>query len=116
YFATSAYVANTIVRNNILDGFHPSGQDYGYISGGKPVEKTNLVTTLSDNGSGTNPKYANPSGGDYSLQTGSPAINAGTVIPGITDGYVGSAPDIGAYESGATRWLSGCLFTGCGRA
>jgi Protein of unknown function (DUF1565) len=116
YFATSSYVANTIVRNNILDGAHPSGQDYGYISGGKPVEKTNLVTTLSDNGAGTNPKYANPSGGNYTLQAGSPAINAGTVIPGITNGYVGSAPDIGAYESGATQWLAGCLFTGCGRA
>jgi len=116
YFATSAYVANTVVKNNILDGYHPSGQEYGYISGGKPVEATNLVTTLSDNGTGTNPRYVNPSGGDYSLQNGSPAINAGTVIPGITDGYVGGAPDIGAYESGATRWLSGCLFTGCGRA
>ncbi len=116
YFATSSYVANTTVENNILDGSHPSGQDYGYISGGKPVEKTNLVTTHSLNGTGTDPKYVNASGGDYSLQTGSPAINAGTVIPGITDGYVGSAPDIGAYESGATRWLSGCAFTGCGRA
>lgn len=116
YFATSSYVANTTVENNILDGYHPSGQDYGYISGGKPVEKTNLVTTYSDNGTGTNPLYVNPSGGDYSLQTGSPAINAGTVIPGITNGYVGSAPDIGAYESGATRWLAGCTFIGCGRA
>ncbi len=116
YFATSGYVANTVVKNNILDGYHPSGQDYGYISGGKPVEQTNLVTTLSDTGTGTNPRYVNPAGGDYSLQSGSPAINAGTVIPGITDGYVGSAPDIGAYESGATRWLSGCLFTGCARA
>lgn len=93
YFATSSYVANTIVKNNILDGYHPSGQDYGYISGGKPVEKTNLVTTLSDTGTGTNPRYVNPGSGDYSLQNGSPAINAGTIIPGITDGYVGSAPD-----------------------
>jgi len=41
-------------------------------------------------------------GSDYSLQAGSPAINAGIAIPGITEDilrhpFVG-APDIGAYE------------------
>ncbi|QHW30459.1 hypothetical protein GZH47_06095 [Paenibacillus rhizovicinus] len=28
----------------------------------------------------------------------SPAIDAGAVIPGVTNSYNGSAPDIGAYE------------------
>ena len=35
------------------------------------------------------------------------AIAAGTVVPGITDGFQGSAPDIGAMESGGTNWTTG---------
>ena len=31
----------------------------------------------------------------------------GTVIPGITDGYKGEAPDIGAYEYGEEAWKAG---------
>ena len=42
----------------------------------------------------------------YRLTSGSPGINAGVIIPGITDGAVG-APDIGAYEFGGTAWVPG---------
>ena len=38
---------------------------------------------------------------------GSSAIDAGVVIAGITDGYQGKAPDLGAYESGKPRWTAG---------
>jgi hypothetical protein len=113
YFASSGYDANTTVKNNILDGAHPSGQDYAYIAGGTPVEATNLVTLHSDDGTGTDPRYTNAAGGDYTLGSGSPAIDAGTVLSGVTDGYVGSKPDIGAFESGAVKWTAGCAWTGC---
>jgi len=33
----------------------------------------------------------------YTPASGSPLLNGGIVIPGITDGYTGSAPNIGAY-------------------
>jgi hypothetical protein len=56
----------------------------------------------------TNPLFVNSAAQDYTLQAGSPAVNAGTPVPGITDGFAGSAPDIGAYESGQTRWIPGC--------
>ena len=42
----------------------------------------------------------------YRLRAGSPGINTGVVVPGITDGSVG-APDIGAYEFGGTDWVPG---------
>ena len=29
------------------------------------------------------------------------------VIPGFTDGYIGSAPDLGAYEFGGLAWNAG---------
>ena len=37
---------------------------------------------------------------DLRIAPGSPAIDAGTPIPGITDGFTGDAPDLGAYEVG----------------
>lgn len=37
---------------------------------------------------------------DFSLVAGSAAIDTGVVLPGITDGFTGSAPDLGALESG----------------
>lgn len=52
----------------------------------------------------TDPSYVNAEGGNFQLQSTSPAIDAGTLIPGITDGYQGAAPDIGAQEYGAADW------------
>ncbi|MCC6632699.1 MAG: hypothetical protein IT482_11600 [Gammaproteobacteria bacterium] len=37
---------------------------------------------------------------DLQLRKGAVAIDAGTVLPNITDGYLGRAPDLGAYEFG----------------
>lgn len=47
------------------------------------------------------------------LSSSSPAIDAGTVISGITDGYVGSAPDMGAFEFGGRGWAAGCSMLEC---
>jgi hypothetical protein len=44
------------------------------------------------------PKFTNKVTNDFSLQATSPALNAGTVISGVTDGYYGIAPDLGATE------------------
>ena len=44
------------------------------------------------------PGFANAAGGDYALDASSDLIDAGVVIPGINDDYVGAAPDIGAFE------------------
>jgi hypothetical protein len=61
------------------------------------------------------PAFANASAGDYYLTAGSGLINRGMAIPGINDEYVGSAPDIGAFEFGArAKGISvsaGCIAT-----
>jgi len=51
-------------------------------------------------GLSADPKLADPRQGDFHLAAGSPCVDAGTPVPGITDGrFLGAAPDMGAYES-----------------
>lgn len=55
--------------------------------------------------------FVNAAGADFRLAASSPAIDAGTVLSPWTDGYAGSAPDLGAYEYGASTsrsaWTAG---------
>jgi hypothetical protein len=53
-------------------------------------------------------KLTDVDGMDFRPAVGSPLIDAGAVIPPYTDGFVGKAPDVGAYEHGGTRWVAGC--------
>lgn len=74
---------NLIVEFNL---FHGDGSPYG----------TDVVTG--------DPMLTNPSGGDFHLQAGSPAINAGSSVDAPPDDFDGTARpqdtgyDIGAYE------------------
>ena len=38
---------------------------------------------------------------DFRLKPGAAAIDKGTVLPGVTDGFSGAAPDLGAIEAGS---------------
>lgn len=49
-------------------------------------------------GISVDPDFADPPSGDYAPAATSDLIDAGLHIPGINDGYEGSAPDIGAFE------------------
>ena len=62
---------------------------------------------VAANFSGDDPRLVDPGRFDFRPRAGSPLIDAGQVIPGITDGFRGKAPDIGAYEYGAERWVPG---------
>ena len=46
-------------------------------------------------------RVVSPDAIDLRLKSGSKAIDAGTALPNITDGFLGRAPDLGAYEYGA---------------
>jgi hypothetical protein len=58
-------------------------------------------------GSSPQTQLVNWTNDDFRLQPDAPAIDAGVVIPGFTDGYVGKSPDLGAYEMGGTAWSAG---------
>ena len=59
----------------------------------------------------TNPLFVNPSAGGlgFRLQMGSPAIDHGQVIEGVTEGFQGNSPDAGAYEFNGKEWKAGVL-------
>jgi hypothetical protein len=89
----TAYAAGAIVRNNISYG--NGGGDY---AGNGPG------MTVSNNLFGVDPKFVNPSGRDFQLQTGSPALDAAVTLSAVTSDVNGTARpqgqayDIGAYE------------------
>lgn len=71
---------------------------------GSVVIESGASITQSNNLLGTNPLFDNAAGGDFQVQAGSPAIDAGLTIPAITEDFdgvarpQGAAYDIGAYE------------------
>jgi hypothetical protein len=83
----------SVIENNVFVG---------------PFQNNPVGATLSNNIlSGTDPQFVDPANNNYQLQHTSPAIAAGLVIPPYTNGYSGSAPDIGAYDHTKPPWKAG---------
>ncbi len=95
--------AGTELANNIFAAPRNVGPD-----GARAVVHFALGNNLEFT---TNPKFTNLLENDFSVQADSVAIDAGKVISGITDGFVGKAPDIGALESGKPAFRAGATIT-----
>lgn len=84
------------------DGQPITGSEHGV--GGWDVHMHEWDSWRTDSGFEANspeperPLFIDPQNGDFNLDANSPAIDAGVYIPGINDGYQGSAPDLGALE------------------
>lgn len=52
-------------------------------------------------GTSAAPLLAAPAAGDFTPQPGSPLVDAGLLLPGISDGFSGAGPDVGAVERAA---------------
>lgn len=72
--------------------YQPTGANYTTLSAFQ------AASVFEDHGVQAAPLFANEAADDYTLQAGSPAINAGKIdaIPG--ESYLGAAPDIGVFE------------------
>ena len=56
------------------------------------------ATGQEEHGLDVSPGFADAARGNYALEATSELIDAGLVIPGINDDYMGFAPDMGAFE------------------
>jgi len=63
------------------------------------VDMSIFATAVTQPSSGPFPERMPP---DLRLAAGSAAVDKGLALPGINDGFAGSAPDLGAYELGST--------------
>jgi hypothetical protein len=105
----SQLVHNTISMNNIYHLWKPNsavyqvGDDNTFQS---DMFNGNMGTAVI-NGINATPTYAtgngwqSESGGQYQLAAGTPGVDQGTRIPNFNDNFLGTAPDVGAAESGA---------------
>ncbi|WP_299547325.1 right-handed parallel beta-helix repeat-containing protein [Seonamhaeicola sp.] len=63
-------------------------------------DKQNNLTVTAD-------VFVNASNGNFQLKAGASPIDQGREIAGITDGFNGAKPDVGAYENGGNNWTAG---------
>jgi len=100
-YAYQQDLSNWDIDNNL---YYPDGTNKFVTNDGSGYDfaKWKSVTGKDAHSIIVDPKFANASAGDFSLQTGSPAIGAGVIIPDVAQNFSGTAPDIGAVESGAS--------------
>ncbi|WP_299713745.1 T9SS type A sorting domain-containing protein [uncultured Tenacibaculum sp.] len=96
-------VENILFWNNIIDGKANDGETSDNDRNvnsllAKLSFKTN-IRNITGNG---NALFVDANQGDFRLQTNSVAIDGGTEVSGITDGFSGNAPDVGAIEYGSS--------------
>ena len=58
-------------------------------------------------GTAATSQLVDPANRDFRLKASSSAIDAGVLLGGFNNGYVGAAPDLGAYEYGGPSWKPG---------
>jgi hypothetical protein len=80
----------------------PCGGNKTAIFGGPPCTVAGIACDL------VALKLQDPEHFDFRPTAGSPLVDAGAIIPPYTDGYHGTAPDVGAYEHGEEAWRAGC--------
>ncbi|AUC74947.1 T9SS type A sorting domain-containing protein [Olleya sp. Bg11-27] len=91
---------NVKVWNNITDTYR-TDQGGNQETEGTWEPQSNKQNNLVDQTS-----FVNFNANNYRLNNGTVAVDAGRVISGYTDSFIGVAPDVGAYEVG-DNWIPG---------
>lgn len=111
---------NTIVADNLsLTSYGPQNFKETKANNNifsKPINTNPVFTAILQKNNiynSTDPQFVNAKLNNYQIESNSPAVDAGDIIRPYTDGYTGSAPDIGAYEHGKIPWKAGAenMFT-----
>jgi len=115
YYSNSVFV-NTILWDDAPQEIFANGNTatfaYSDVQGGQSNIITNNATINWEQGNISNdPRFVDPASGDFSLQSNSQAIDAGTaffewngttIVDLSSSGYNGTAPDMGAFEFGTS--------------
>jgi hypothetical protein len=97
----AAYDAKTLVERKhktLADFSRETEQDRH----SRMIDFTVFATLKPVDPAGSLTKVYPPDGLDFALAAGSPAIDAGTPLPNVTDAFGGKAPDLGAIEAGTS--------------
>ncbi|MEL6593065.1 MAG: T9SS type A sorting domain-containing protein, partial [Bacteroidota bacterium] len=112
---------NLLMYNNTLwSNSGPRSASMGRWVNGYTFTNVQLYNTLANEGTfhasdeqnsvalglNTNP-FEDRDNNNYTPKANSSAVDAGKVIPGYTDDFIGAAPDVGAYERGGDVWVAG---------
>ena len=84
------------------DDYNEGGGTLAYVAGhGNTSSIADLRSWAGADTHGVlaDPRVVDEAGRDFRLAAGSPAIDLGTAVAGVTDGFRGSAPDSGRFES-----------------
>gem|GEM_PF-2112659 len=93
---TDVNVWNNIASDIVTDD--PKTQEIEATFESQSDKQNNLITKIG---------FVNYDGNDFTLATGSAAVDMGKGILGYTDDFLGVSPDIGAYELGVPVWKPG---------
>ncbi len=95
----------TLTHNNVSDRIsgHRSGSYDDYPVPGVYTHNVNGYEI----GRSVRDMLIDPDNLNFRPHPDSALVDAGLAIDGFTDGYIGSAPDIGAYEHGGEYWIPG---------
>lgn len=99
YGIESALPASVVIDRNIIH--NSSG---GYVASVVGRGSTRSLETFSSwtgrelTGIDVDPRFRDAAGRDYSLTAGSPAVDRGLLVSGVTDDFAGTSPDLGRYE------------------
>jgi hypothetical protein len=122
YLPGSASISNLTVINNTFVSDRVSASTNAGVANGPIVFQNNICTNFSGNAGGyqgrsnwvytatnvvLNPGFVNAANLNFSLASNSPCISKGLVLSPYTDGYFGTAPDVGAYEYNGPYWQPG---------
>ncbi|HYM80899.1 MAG TPA: hypothetical protein VEY91_05755, partial [Candidatus Limnocylindria bacterium] len=98
--AGESQIGNTydgdLVHSNYAALFRWKGVNYATLAALRTGTGFELAGRSGD------PLFTSATSGDYTLRTGSPAIDGAIRMPGINDAFNGTAPDMGAWEFGGS--------------
>lgn len=94
----------TDVRDNTLINNLSDVRQWWDSGAGGMTEDETLDNIFTNNIQVPTSPFVSISNKDFMTTNNSSIVDQGNLIPGITDGYSGAAPDIGAYEFGGYRW------------